>query len=192
MTYKEFKSNIINLGFEEEDVFEDNDKTLIEAANRALIFLVTNIEPKEKYKHYEIPEDEIKSSYRSINLEEFNNFDGISLKAPKINGKAITDFYYEDNTLYISSKYSGVLSVCYRCNTELIPYDVSDDYKIPVRFSLITPLQLLTAYYIWLDDDERKAVVYYNQFNEQLQVYRFNKQSNENQNKAVIEGGIRL
>lgn len=192
MNYKEFKSNIINLGFEEADVFEDNEKALIEAANRAIIFLNTNIEKKEIYKEYEIPSDEIRGSYRKIELEEFEDFDGISLKAPKIDGQPITNFYYEDNTLHIFSQYSGILSVCYYGKPELIPENPSDDYIIKIKVQLLPILQLLTAYYIWLDDDERKAVTYYNQYTELLQFYRFNKENNESVNTAVIEGGINI
>lgn len=192
MNYKEFKSNIINLGFEETDVFDDNEKALIEATNRAIIFLNTNIEKKEKFKEYVIPGEETSFPYRKINLEEFEEFDGIALKAPKINGKAITDFYYEDNTLYISNQYKGVLSVCYHSKTELIPDNPSDDYEIKIKFELLPMLQLLTAYYIWLDDDERKAIIYYNQYSELLQLYRFNKEKNESVTTAVIEGGINI
>jgi hypothetical protein len=55
---------------------------------------------------------------------------------------------------------------------------------------LIPLLQLLTAYYVWLDDDERKAVTYYNQYSEQLQMYLMNRQRKEGIARAVVEGGI--
>lgn len=190
MNYEKFKSNVINLGFEETDVFDDNETILIEAANRALIFLNMYVEKKEKYVKYEIPSEDISDSYRKIKLEEFDDFDGVSLKAPKINGKAITDFYYEDNTLFISTQYSGNLSLSYYVKTELIPDNPSEEYEIKIKDALIPILQLLTAYYVWLDDDERKAITYYNQYTEQLQLYLLNKENENSINTAVIEGGI--
>lgn len=190
MIYSELKSNIINLGFEETDVFDDNEKILIEAANRALIFLNNNVDKREIYIEYPIPESSSDKKYLKINLEEFTDFEDVSEKAPKIDGKEINDFYYEDNTLFISTEYKGNLSISYYAKTELIPNNPEEDYKVKIKMQLTPLLQLLTAYYVWLDDDERKAVTYYNQYSEQLQMYLMNRQRKEGMVRAVVEGGI--
>ena len=190
MIYSELKSNIINLGFEETDVFDDNEKVLIEAANRALIFLNNNVDKREIYIEYPIPESSPDKKYLKINLEEFTDFEDVSEKAPKIDGKEINNFYYEDNTLFISTEYRGNLSISYYAKTELIPNNPEEDYKVKIKMQLIPLLQLLTAYYVWLDDDERKAVTYYNQYSEQLQMYLMNRQRKEGIVRTVVEGGI--
>lgn len=42
--------------------------------------------------------------------------------------------------------------------------DTSDDHIIEIPDDLVELIPLLAAYHIWLDDDERKATMYYNNF----------------------------
>ena len=39
-----------------------------------------------------------------------------------------------------------------------------DDTEIGIPDNLLRPVALLTAHYLWLDDDEVKAVYYYNEW----------------------------
>ena len=54
MLWKEFKSRIINLGFEEKDVFSENPEHIIQATNRANTLLHQIVEPNEKAETVEI------------------------------------------------------------------------------------------------------------------------------------------
>ena len=102
MKLGEFKRNVINLGFEEDDVFDETPSLFIDALNRARMLFYVSVEM------------------------------GVGTKIPlKIDMEASED--------------------------EIIDID---EEKTPL-------LQLLTAYFVWLDDDERKAVMYYNTYQEQ-------------------------
>ena len=106
MKLGEFKRNIINLGFEEEDVFDETPSLFIDALNRARMLFYVSVEK------------------------------GVDTKIPA-----------------------------------KIETDASDDEIIDIDEEKIPLLQLLTAYFVWLDDDERKAVMYYNTYQEQLSMY---------------------
>lgn len=188
MTFGEYRNNIINLGFEEADIFDENPKHLIEASNRALIFLNSQVEPKIKVKHITLTDSE---DYQEIDVSDFEQFDSISHIPPKKQGISLSDYYYEDETLYIKAP-GETVSITYNAVPELIPLDAEDDYKIDIKMKLMPLLQLMTAYYVWLDDDERKAVYYYNQFQEMSNLYLSEKSRNEKeaQYTAYIEGGI--
>ena len=53
-------------------------------------------------------------------------------------------------------------------NPEAFALDIGSDDEteidLPAKVTMLLPL--LSAYYIWLDDDERKAVMYYNQYDD--------------------------
>ena len=187
MIWKDFKSNIINLGFEEQDIFEESEKHLIESCNRGIIFLNSYLERKNKIKKKDIPET---NDYYMVDISEFEDFDSVSGVPPKIKGKPVSDFYYEDDILYIKAPGTTV-TITYNSKSELIPYDVEENYVIPVKQELLPLLEHITAYYVWLDDDERKAVYYYNQYQEFADKYLSLKNSEiQNGVTAMVEGGI--
>lgn len=67
--------------------------------------------------------------------------------------------------------------------------DSPDETEIDLPSKVTMLLPLLSAYYIWLDDDERKAVMYYNQYDDlcsQLLAERANG------TKMTIMGGYRF
>jgi len=46
----------------------------------------------------------------------------------------------------------------------IITADTEDSYEIDLPEDLVELLPLLVAYHVWLDDDQTKAVLYYNNF----------------------------
>ena len=183
MNWGDFKSNIINLGFEEDDAFLIKPEHIIQATNRALTLLVNTVEPKEKvHKINNTPTEE---EYFSLDLTTITDFSSKTSKTPKLRN-ANLDFYYEEDTIYIQN-IDGEISIFYNAIPTKITINTLDAENIDAKERLIPFLELLTSYYIWLDDDERKAVMYYNQFQEQLQLYLNNSFINTPQ--ATIEGG---
>lgn len=182
MNWGEFKKNIINLGFEEQEVFEENPEHVIQATNRALTLLTSIVEPKEKVYKLINNSDE----YISLDLTSIVDYSSKSFKTPKQQNNPIADFFYEEDTIYINAK--GEISVFYNAIPTKITTSTLDDEIIDTKDKIIPFLELLTAYYIWLDDDERKAVMYYNQFQELLQGYSTYSDSP----KARIIGGVNI
>lgn len=128
MKLGEFKRNIINLGFEEEDVFDETPSLFIDALNRARMLFYASVEKGFKKEF-------VKKNPDDIEDEELIEVI-VSTKPPK-----------------------------------KVDEDTTDDTEIDIDEEKTSLLQLLTAYFVWLDDDERKAVMYYNTYQEQLSMY---------------------
>lgn len=77
--------------------------------------------------------------------------------------------------------------------TEPEPFELNfesgDETEIDLPSKVTMLLPLLSAYYIWLDDDERKAVMYYNQYDD-LCNQIFSERLNGT--KMTITGGYRF
>ena len=69
-----------------------------------------------------------------------------------------------------------------------ITSETEDDDTINVPSEVEDLVSLLSAYYVWLDDDERKAVMYYNQYDDLKQTIIEELSSP----KATIKGGYRF
>ena len=193
MKWKEFKSRITNLGFEEEGVFDDNIDHIIQATNRANVLLHQVVEPREKVFSYTVADGEV---YNKVDLSAIENFTSKSAKPPKIASSSIGNFYYVEDVLYISSEYAGnIVDIYYNALVDMI-VDDDDEQSIDCREDLVPFLELLTAYFMWLDDDERKAIIYYNQFQEMYSSYlntvssTKKLESMETTAIAKIEGGV--
>ena len=161
MNWGDFKSNIINLGFEEDDAFLIKPEHIIQATNRALTLLVNTVEPKEKvHKINNTPTEE---EYFSLDLTTITDFSSKTSKTPKLRN-ANLDFYYEEDTIYIQN-IEGEISIFYNAIPTKITINTLDAENIDAKERLIPILRTIEHLtYIWLDDDERKAVMYYNQF----------------------------
>ena len=97
MIWKDFKNSIINLGFEETDVFDENEKHLIEAANRSLNYISTIVERKKKVIHIDVPSN---SEYYAVDLTGYEDYSSAALNIPpKIKGNPSGDYYYEEDDL---------------------------------------------------------------------------------------------
>ena len=194
MKWGEFKNSIRNLGFEDYGVFDENPSHIAEACNRANILLHNLVEPNLKSKKYELDGDK---EYNCFDLSEIPDYVGSTLKAPLADGNPVADFYYVEDEIYING--SGEVTIFYNGALAKISEGASDDTELECKDNLIPFLELLTAYYIWLDDDERKAVMYYNQFHEMLNSFRASGYSgsaggitDEARQKVEIVGGVIL
>ena len=162
------------------------------AGENITIFYI-NTDEEEASAIWAVPE------YFEIKLPDIiNNYLSKSNKPPRIGNEELGDYYYLADSLFVKSSYAEEeIAIIY--NRAVSPVEESED--IDCRTELIPFLELLTAYYIWLDDDERKAVMYYNQFMELYQQYLSmaagkggngcgGKFTADSQPKASIIGGI--
>lgn len=74
-------------------------------------------------------------------------------------------------------------------NLTPITVDTPDDSGIDLPDKVIDLMPLLAAYYVWLDDDERKAIYYYNQYEDLKSQILAECQGGS---KARITGGYRF
>ena len=179
MNWGDFKKGVKNLGFEES--FDTEQITV--ATNRALV-LISTLEPKEKT--YTVTGNA--TTYTELDLTTITDYSSKSNKLPHLLNVPLASAYYVVDTMYIPNV-EGNVTVFYNAIRTKITSDL-DTTEIDLKDELIPFLELLTAWYMWLDDDERKATSYYNQFQEAYSQYKQNTYFE--QPKVRVVGGIDL
>lgn len=186
MTWEELRANIIRLGFEsatDSSVLSEYGNNIIDAANRSLEFNCTFYPVIKKYDFTKttdlIERVPISGKVDHVTVEDT---DAVTL-LPYSN--YVTE---NDNTLVFFE--SGVYHIFYEGLPDVITVSTADTTEIPVDDDVRPLIALLAAYYVWLDDDERKAVMYYNQWQE-MKTLIDTKRNNEMRSiKGTIIGGF--
>ena len=169
MNYGELKHNLISKGFAEQSDLDEYEELgyLYDAINDAVDEVSVLFPLLAKYE-FDIDEDE--TDYVYIDMTDIEGFLGFA-ETPVLYEKDGTETFvkfsdYEiemDTTLVINpSGNAGSYRVYYEKECTKVDQNTPDtfQFEIPLKaHKLITPL---SAYYLWLDDDERKATQYYN------------------------------
>lgn len=99
------------------------------------------------------------------------------------------DFYIEEeHTFVIDSDIEGIINVYYEQVIQDITTSTPETFYIPVPEKVKRMVALLAAHYVWLDDDERKALTYYNEFDNFRDLYTQAKK--DEKPRATIIGGV--
>ena len=93
----------------------------------------------------------------------------------------------QDRILVVSSALTTPLTVYYRERIIPVTSTTEEDYKIQVVYQCEPLVGLLAAHYVWLDDDERKAILYWNEYDQLKQEIL----ANSFKPRAKVIGGIR-
>lgn len=177
MNYGEIKHNLISLGFAEEsdyDEFEELGYTY-DSINRAIQIIESYFPYKAKYE-FDIDEDDTGILY--IDMSEQDGFLSLA-DTPVLFEKDGEELYrkfseYEienDHTIVMKADdYSGSFRIYYTKLCTPLTKDTPDTFVPEIPQAVHHLIPLLAAYYLWLDDDERKAIQYKNDFDEALGV----------------------
>ncbi len=180
-TWGEIKAEILRLGFENEDVFEKHKERFFEAVNRASTVIACTVCPNTET--FEIKKEEFESTYLFNIKERVESFHDYLTPACTYT-KDMTPApcrILPDRRLYIED--SEDITVWYTRLPQRIDINTADRAEIDLEYAAATLLPLLSCFYIWQEDDERKAVVYRNDY-EALKNELFLKR-----NKAYVEEG---
>lgn len=175
MNYGEIKQNIISLGFAEESDYEEYEDLgyTYDAINRA-IAQIQGIFPY--MSKYEFELDDTDTGILYIDMSTLSGF--LSLADTPVlfeqDGeemfKRFGDYQVEtDHTIVINAdEYVGSFRIYYNKASSQITVETDDAFvpELPLKAHHLIPL--LASYYLWLDDDERKAVQYYNMYEAEL------------------------
>lgn len=113
--------------------------------------------------------------YRSYTLSKLvTNFFGFSSLPTNEHGETIEGSYFRDDTLFIPCDYEGEIHLTYRRVPREI-YTDAPNADIDLSPSLVHLLPLLTASYLWLDDDAAKAQFYMHMYMEGIRDVRINR-----------------
>lgn len=178
MNYEELKSELVGLGFSDESELNEFGDIVPQALNRAITEINLTIAPI--IGTYEFTQTGEESGLLYYDMEELTREDGdmvfLSFADTPVminNGigkqygayRRYNDFEIEqDKKLVMDGSVSGNFKVFYKKAHTPFTVDTDDleDIPLPLKAHILVPL--LTAYYVWLEDEKTKAVDYYNQY----------------------------
>ena len=178
MNYEELKSELVGLGFSDESELNEFGDIVPQALNRAITEINLTIAPI--IGTYEFTQTGEESGLLYYDMEELTREDGdmvfLSFADTPVmidNGigkqygiyRRYNDFEIEqDKKLVMDGSVSGKFKVFYKkAHTPFtVVTDDLEDIPLPLKAHILVPL--LTAYYVWLEDEKTKAVDYYNQY----------------------------
>ncbi len=199
MILSDFRKQIKNLGFEDNTAMSEYSELVLNALNRSLDIINTTVKPV--VKSIEIIQDGTNTGVTRYDLSTLcvdsdNNPDYESLygTATRVYNNAYYPFrnytLEQNKIILMDASIAGTFTFFYTPILKDITSATSDSYVIPIDHEVEQLLPLLTAYYVWLDDDERKAVMYYNQFDSLKQEILEKIAKREATGAAEITGGI--
>lgn len=175
MRYAEIKQNLISLGFAEDTDYEEFEdlKYTYDAINRAIAQIGIFFPYVATYE-FEIDDTDDGILYVDMgDRQGFLSFADTPILFEKEGTelfKSFSDYDIEmDRRLVIDATANkGSFRVYYNKECTQVDEDTSDDYvpELPLKAHHLIPL--LASYYLWLDDDERKATQYYNMYETEL------------------------
>lgn len=170
MNWGTLKDEIRNLGFEEDESITEYESIVISAANRSIEEMALNVLPI--LGTYTIVQDGTESDLKRYDFLELTaedgtpKFYGFSEELPVLdNGERFNDFEVEGrHVLALDGALRVSLTVYYNRIPTMITPQTKNSFEIELDLMLHSMLPLLCSYYVWLDDDERKASYYFNRY----------------------------
>lgn len=178
MNYGELRQNLISKGFAEEGDLQEFDELgyTYDAINQALDE-ISDYFPVEAEFNFDI--DESDTGILLIDMADRKGFVAFAEDSPvwyEKDGEEIWRAFTEydikkDREVVIKADdYEGSFRIYYYKEPTHVTTDTALDYAFDLPLICHKLIPLLTSYYLWLDDDERKAVMYKNDFQEALSV----------------------
>lgn len=172
MNYGQLKTELVNLGFADMDELKEFGGVVPDAINRAITEINLTVTPI--IGTYQITQDGTEDDILYYDMTELTKENGMVkfLEFADIPVKIGTDVYRKfnnfeienDSTLVIDGNISGNFKVFYKKAHDPISLETADDKEIELPLKAHILLPLLSAYYVWLEDEKSKAVDYYNQY----------------------------
>ena len=176
MNYGELKHNLISLGFAEEADLEEYEDLgyLYDSVNRAISEINVFFPYLAKYE-FDIDENETDMLY--IDMTEQKGFLRLG-ETPVLYERNGTEYFkkfsdydteMDDTTIVINpSGNEGSYRIYYEKQCTTIDSNTPDTFELELPLMAHPLVPLLAAYYLWLDDDESKATMYNNLYEQKL------------------------
>jgi hypothetical protein len=157
-TWGNLKREIISLGFEKDTTVDKYSQIIMTATNRALAMICATVRPIKKVLQVEQTE----TTTHNVPLLA-NDYMGLFLPA-KRRGTMESAPSMETTNGSVMIEGAGAFDVYYSARPAKVDVSTRDDYAFELDDDVAELLPLLASYFIWLDDDERKAVMYWNNY----------------------------
>lgn len=161
-TWGEIKGEILRLGFENEDVFEKHKERFFEAVNRASAVIACTVSPN--IETCEIKKEEFESTFLFNIKERVESFYEYFTPACTYSESQTPApcRILPDKRLYTDAGEN--ITVWYTRLPKRVDANTADSEVIDLKYTAALLLPLLACFYIWQEDDERKAVIYRNDY----------------------------
>lgn len=176
MNYGELKNEIRDLGFEENQIFNEYPDIFRSAITRACKLIATLVQAPIGKIDLDLTNEANRSADGRYDLEElskdeYNNvrFDSIERVVQNTDSGVETFLDYDIvqyKILVLDPSTADNLTIYYKERIVPITSSTLNEYQIQVVYPCEPLVALLAAHYVWLDDDERKAVMYWNEFDQ--------------------------
>lgn len=175
-TWGEIKGECTRLGFEKASAYSKNADAFTESANRAQLLIASTVRPI--YASVTIchpPENVDGTDWTGYDFDElaerFLDFAARPVMRGSLDGESepcevFTRFRTIGALLLLQNSDSGRFRVWYRKKPASITAGTTDDTPLELDDAGALLMPLLMAHYVWLDDDERKAVLYWNEYDD--------------------------
>lgn len=176
MNYGQLKTELVGLGFSDAEELEEFGQIVPDSINRAITEINLTIAPI--IGKYEIEQDGTSDEIKYYDMETLTADDGVvkfldfadtPVKVNDGTNSAVytrfNDFEIENgNTLVMDGSTAGTFKVFYKKAHTPVTLTTEDttEIELPLKAHILLPL--LSAYYVWLEDEKSKAVDYYNQY----------------------------
>ena len=173
MNYGELKQNLTSKGFGETADYEEFEELgyTYTAINDALAQIAVSF-PCKTYYEFELDETDTGIMYLDMSDRDgFIRFGETPILFEK-DGEEIfrkfTEYEIEmDHTIVMKADdYKGSFRVYYYKEPTKVTTETDDSFVFDIPLGVHHLIPLLAAYYLWLDDDERKATMYKNDYDD--------------------------
>ena len=196
MNYGELKDQIRDMGFSDDAEIEEFGELISNSINRAIEEINLNVAPIIGI--YEIEQDGTDTGLVYYDIESLTKDDDGNITfldfadTPVMVGTDVyqrfNDFEIENEKIIVmDGELEGTFRVFYKKKHTPVTVDTLDTTKIELPLKAQHMLPYLAAYYIWLEDEQTKAVYYYNRYEGLLQEYQTEK---EKPRARIVSGGI--
>lgn len=196
MNYGELKAQIRDLGFAEDAEIDEFDEVVPNAINRAITEINLIVTPN--VGTYKFEQDGAESDLLYYDMEELTADESGTVRflefadTPVMVGptvyKQYNDFEIEnDKVLIMDGSVKGSFKVFYKRAHTPFTLDSEDSAPIELPLKVHHLVPLLASYYIWMEDENAKAVAYYNQYERLVQEI---KMAAEKPRARIMSGGI--
>lgn len=195
MNYGQLKTELAGLGFSDEAEIREFGQIVPDSLNRAITEINMTVCPI--IGTYEFEQDGSEDEILYYNMPQLTRKQGVSkflefADTPVMVGTEVytkfNDFDIENgDTLVIDGTIEGEFKVFYKKAHTPFTLDTDDSTEIELPLKVHHLLPLLTAYYVWLEDEKSKAVDYYNQYEKLANAIT---EDAERPRMRILSGGI--
>lgn len=208
MTFAELRQRMLDFGFEEQEYLSEAITTseFISSINQARQTIAQYFPQQGRY---DFTQDGTGTGLHRIDLQNktennaegeivpitfngtFDNFDNMQVIQ---DGRIypFSDYTIEQgHIIVINYALAGTFTIFFEKGVSLFTVSTPDEADIEIHPEAEHLVPLLASYHAWLDDDMQKAVLYYNEYEQERDKILTRWQERNAKSKARIVGGIR-